>query len=109
MPMPNHLLNHPPASRRRPIGVGLAIIILSFILRRVAPGGPFDGERPLAPEVRAALEEAYGLDKSLPEQVWMYLGRLALGDFGLGAMKGGVKASDLRHARLQRLQGVDRV
>ena len=54
----------------------LAIIILSFILMRVAPGGPFDGERPLAPEVRAALEAAYGLDKSLPEQVWMYLTRL---------------------------------
>ena len=32
MPMPNHLLNHPPASRRRPIGVGLAIIILSVAM-----------------------------------------------------------------------------
>ena len=60
----------------------LAIIILSFVLMRIAPGGPFDGERPLAPEVRAALEAAYGLDKSLPEQVWMYLSRLAQGDFG---------------------------
>ena len=30
----------------------LAIIILSFVLMRIAPGGPFDGERPLAPEVR---------------------------------------------------------
>jgi oligopeptide transport system permease protein len=60
----------------------LAIIILSFILMRIAPGGPFDGERPLAPEVRAALEAAYGLDKSLAEQVWMYLSRLAQGDFG---------------------------
>ncbi|MGA8513399.1 MAG: oligopeptide transporter permease, partial [Burkholderiaceae bacterium] len=48
----------------------LAIIILSFILMRIAPGGPFDGERPLAPETRAALEAAYGLDKPLWEQVW---------------------------------------
>ncbi len=60
----------------------LAIIILSFMLMRVAPGGPFDGERPLAPETKAMLEAAYGLDKSLAEQVWLYLSRLAQGDFG---------------------------
>ena len=60
----------------------LAIIILSFILMRIAPGGPFDGERPLAPETRAALETAYGLDKSLPEQVAQYLGNILTGDFG---------------------------
>jgi oligopeptide transport system permease protein len=60
----------------------LAIIILSFILMRIAPGGPFDGERPLAPETRAALEAAYGLDKPLWEQVWLYLSRLVQGDFG---------------------------
>jgi oligopeptide transport system permease protein len=60
----------------------LAIIILSFLLMRFAPGGPFDGERPLAPETKAALEAAYGLDKSLPEQVMLYIGRLVQGDFG---------------------------
>lgn len=60
----------------------LAIIVLSFILMRIAPGGPFDGERPLAPETRAALETAYGLDKSLPEQVMLYLGNVLSGDFG---------------------------
>ena len=60
----------------------LVIIILSFLLMRFAPGGPFDGERPLAPETKAALEAAYGLDKSLPEQVMLYIGRLAHGDFG---------------------------
>jgi len=60
----------------------LAIIVLSFILMRLAPGGPFDGERPLAPETRAALEAAYGLDKSLPEQIMLYLGNIMTGDFG---------------------------
>ncbi len=60
----------------------LAIIILSFLLMRFAPGGPFDGERPLAPETRAALESAYGLNKPLSQQVGIYLGRLAHGDFG---------------------------
>ncbi len=60
----------------------LAIIVLSFILMRLAPGGPFDGERPLAPETRAALEAAYGLDKSLPEQIALYFSNLLTGDFG---------------------------
>lgn len=60
----------------------LAIIIISFLLMRFAPGGPFDGERPLSPEVRAALESAYGLDKSLFEQIILYVGRILQGDFG---------------------------
>lgn len=60
----------------------LAIIILSFLLMRFAPGGPFDSERPLAPETRAALEAAYGFDKPLWQQIGLYLGRLAHGDFG---------------------------
>lgn len=60
----------------------LGIIILSFLLMRFAPGGPFDGERPLAPETRAALEAAYGLNKGLGTQIWLYLSRLAQGDFG---------------------------
>jgi oligopeptide transport system permease protein len=55
---------------------------MAFLLMRLAPGGPFDGERPLAPETRAALMKAYGLDKSLPEQFVQYIGNLSRGDFG---------------------------
>ena len=60
----------------------LAIILGSFALMRLAPGGPFDGERPVPEEVRAALMQAYGLDKPLWEQLWLYLARLTQGDFG---------------------------
>ncbi len=60
----------------------LAVIFLSFLLMRFAPGGPFDGERPLAPETRAALMKAYGLDKPLLEQFAQYVGNLLHGDFG---------------------------
>ncbi|MGF7150654.1 oligopeptide transport system permease protein [Sphingomonas zeicaulis] len=60
----------------------LGVVILSFVLMRLAPGGPFDGERPLDAATRAALNAAYGLDKPLPEQILLYLGRLAHGDFG---------------------------
>ena len=59
-----------------------AVVILSFLLMRVAPGGPFDGERPLDPQTRAALMSAYGLDRPLPEQIGRYAWRLAHGDFG---------------------------
>lgn len=59
-----------------------AILILSFTLMRLAPGGPFDGERPLDPETRAALVQAYGLNEPLPAQIVRYVGRIARGDFG---------------------------
>ncbi|WP_340316449.1 ABC transporter permease [Rhizorhabdus argentea] len=59
-----------------------AVVILSFLLMRVAPGGPFDSERPLDPETRAALIASYGLDRPLPEQIGRYLWRLLHGDFG---------------------------
>lgn len=49
---------------------------------RFAPGGPFDGERPLSPETKAALETVYGLDKPLWEQIAQYVGRILQGDFG---------------------------
>jgi oligopeptide transport system permease protein len=58
------------------------VIFLSFLLMRLAPGGPFDGERPLDPATRAALTSAYGLDLPLHEQFLLYIGNLAQGDFG---------------------------
>ena len=60
----------------------LVIVVASFLLMRVAPGGPFDGERALTPEVRASLEASYGLDAPLPVQLGRYLSGMARGDFG---------------------------
>jgi oligopeptide transport system permease protein len=59
-----------------------AVVIFSFLLMRVAPGGPFDTERPLDAATRAALAHAYGLDQPVYEQLWRYVTRLAHGDFG---------------------------
>jgi oligopeptide transport system permease protein len=58
------------------------IITLSFFLMRVAPGGPFDLERPLDPKVMENLLRVYQLDKPLIEQYWMYLVNLSRLDFG---------------------------
>ena len=58
------------------------IITLAFVVVRVAPGGPFDAEQTLPPQVKANLERAYGLDQPLPVQYARYLAALAHGDFG---------------------------
>lgn len=58
------------------------IVTLVFFLLRLAPGGPFDGERRLPPEVEANLEAAYHLDEPLPRQYLRYLGMLVSGDLG---------------------------
>lgn len=59
-----------------------AIILLSFMLMRLAPGGPFDAERALPPEVEASLRAQYDLDAPLPVQFGRYLADLARFDFG---------------------------
>jgi oligopeptide transport system permease protein len=58
------------------------IIALAFFLMRLAPGGPFDSERSLDPEIAENLRRIYKLDLPLPEQFWFYLRSLAHGDFG---------------------------
>ncbi len=58
------------------------IVTVVFFLMRLAPGGPFDGERRLPPEVETNLRAAYNLDKSLPQQYIDYLGMLVRGDLG---------------------------
>jgi oligopeptide transport system permease protein len=60
----------------------LTIILLAFLLMRAAPGGPFDHERELAPEVEANLRAAYHLDESLPQQFIHYIGGILHGNFG---------------------------
>ena len=60
----------------------LAIITIAFFMMRIAPGGPFDTERRLPPEVEANLEKAYHLNEPLIAQYWDYLGGILHGDFG---------------------------
>ena len=58
------------------------IVTISFFLIRAAPGGPFDQEQSLPPEIMANLESAYGLNQPVLTQYGRYLGALAHGDFG---------------------------
>lgn len=58
------------------------IVTISFFLIRVAPGGPFDLERPLDAKVMENLNKIYQLDKSLWEQYLIYMGNVLQGDLG---------------------------
>ena len=60
----------------------LIIVTLAFFLIRAAPGGPFDKERTVPPEVAANLNAVYHLDDPLWEQYLYYLGNVIQGDFG---------------------------
>ncbi|PSJ62448.1 ABC transporter permease subunit [Kumtagia ephedrae] len=58
------------------------IVTLAFFLIRVAPGGPFNQERGLLPEIKANLEAQFGLNDPLWLQYLNYLKNLLQGNFG---------------------------
>ena len=60
----------------------LVLITIAFFLIRLAPGGPFDGEKILPPEIRANLDAKYHLDEPLVQQYFRYLGQIITFDFG---------------------------
>ncbi len=64
----------------------VGIASLAFVVSRTIPADPIStlvSERQLGnPEVVAAAEARWGLDKSLPEQYGLYLRNLAVGDLG---------------------------
>ncbi|MDR1789094.1 MAG: ABC transporter permease subunit [Opitutaceae bacterium] len=64
------------------IPVLLAIIALSFGMLKLVPGGPFDTEKAVPPEIKRNLEAYYGLDLPAHRQFLRYLANLARGDLG---------------------------
>jgi oligopeptide transport system permease protein len=58
------------------------IILLTFMLMHLAPGGPFDDLTDVDPEVLANLRAAYNLDDPVWKQFFAYLGNLLQGDLG---------------------------
>src|SRR5207245_1792277 len=58
------------------------VMTVSFFMMRLAPGGPFDRERMLAPAVEANIRKAYDLDQPLIVQYGRYLAKALQGDLG---------------------------
>ena len=65
----------------------VGVVVLNFLLIRLAPGDPAEviaGEMGGATEeMLAGIRAAYGLDKPLPTQLWIYLSGVATGDLGM--------------------------
>jgi oligopeptide transport system permease protein len=58
------------------------VIVFAFLLVHAAPGGPFDDQRVLPPEIEANIQAAYHLDEPLPMQFLRYVSGVVRGDFG---------------------------
>src|ERR1700722_1679378 len=64
------------------------IVTLTFFMMHAAPGGPFDSQRRLPPEVEHNIKAAYNLDKPVYEQYLIYLDRLGLSAMALALLLG---------------------
>lgn len=58
------------------------IVTLSFFLIRLAPGGPFSGEKKLPPEIMANIMRKYHMDEPLLSQYFRYIGDVLHFDLG---------------------------
>lgn len=60
----------------------LMLITVAFFMIRVAPGGPFDSDKFLPPDIEANLNAKYHMDEPLLQQYFRYLSQVAVLDFG---------------------------
>ena len=58
------------------------IVFVLFMLMKLMPGTPFNDEK-LTPDQKAAIYAAYGLDKPLLQQFFIYVKNMLHGDFGI--------------------------
>ena len=70
--------------KRLLVALPVLIIVasLTFFLVRLAPGGPFDSEKAVSPQVLKNLNEVYNLNAPLHEQYFDYMANALTGDFG---------------------------
>lgn len=64
------------------IPVLFLVVLFTFILIRLAPGGPFDDERAVPRQVLENLNKRYHLDDPIHVQFFDYVKHLLQGDFG---------------------------
>ena len=64
------------------IPVLFLVATLTFVIMHAVPGGPFDKEKKLPPEIKANVEAKYHLNEPLWRQYGLYLGGLMKGDLG---------------------------
>lgn len=76
------------------------LMTLAFFMMRAAPGGPFDRERSLPPQIEAALRSEYQLDAPLGRQYLNYVKAVMHGDLGPSFQYEGYRVTELVAAGL---------
>jgi len=71
------------------------IASITFLVLRVIPGGPFDTDKVLPPEIMANINAKYNLDKPLLHQYFIYIGNTLQGDLGQSYKYIGRDVSDI--------------
>jgi len=77
------------------IPVLLFISLITFVLMHSVPGGPWDRDKKLAPQVVENLNRRYGLDKPLWEQYANFLTAAVQGDLGVSFIYQDRKVTDV--------------
>lgn len=73
----------------------LLVASFAFLLLHAAPGGPFDAQRRLLPQIQTSIEAQYHLDEPLWRQYLRYVGDLARGDLGPSFQYRGTRVNQL--------------
>lgn len=73
----------------------LVVATLTFFLMNAVPGGPYEAEKAISPQAKAALEAKFGLDKPLFEQYITYMKNIFKGDFGPSLKQRGREVIDI--------------
>jgi oligopeptide transport system permease protein len=85
--------------RRRLVGAPFTLVVLlmlSFVMIRQAPGGPFAKDKRVDPEVLKVLEAQYGYDKPLHVQFSRYMKNLLwYGDLGVSTKQKGRTVNEI--------------
>ena len=70
--------------RRVLLGIPVLITVatLTFLIMHLVPGGPFDSDKILPPEIIANIEAKYHLDEPIEIQYLLYMRQLLKGDLG---------------------------
>jgi ABC-type dipeptide/oligopeptide/nickel transport system permease component len=71
------------------------IATATFIAMHQVPGDPLMNDKAVSAEIRKNLERKYGLDKSVTEQYFIFMGNMLKGDFGISFTQQNRKVNDI--------------
>lgn len=71
------------------------IATATFIAMHSVPGDPLMNDKAVTAEIRKNLEQKYGLDKTAPEQYFIFMGNMLQGDFGISFTQQNRKVNDI--------------